>query len=185
MNKRLFYLCAIWSIGLFLGALTSKTYLDSDQYRALRISNLFERMCLQEFDWQTEKQRPSFFSLQSLNSEIHAVLAGSESWTDQRSKAFIRKSENGSCSVLITEPFVANSAQASRLVEHIHILKNETYPALVRDPGMDAIGPFVVGWFKGEPNTPQRWGIFLFTSKVGDGGFSVALSYRPPPSERD
>jgi hypothetical protein len=170
-------------LGFFLGVLASKTYLASDQYRALRISNLFERMCLQEFDWQAEKQRPPIFSLRSLKSKNDILLGGTEEWTDQRSKTFIKKSKKGGCSVLIREPFGANSNQASMLLEHIEAVKDRTYPNLELDPGMDAIGPYVIGWFKGSPFRPERWGIYFYGSEDGDGDFFVTLGFRPPPPE--
>lgn len=185
MNKKLFYLCSILCIGFFLGAWASKTYLASDQYRALRMANLFERMCLKEFDWQAEKQRPPFFSLQSLKSNSDIMLDGSEEWTDQRSKTHIKKSETGRCSISVTEPFEANSTQVSMLMEHLKTVKDRTYPNLVRDPGMDGTAPYAIGWFNGARHTPQRWGIFLFGPTIGDDKFAVVLGYRPPPEKRN
>ena len=185
MNKKLFCLYSILCIGFFLGAWASKTYLASDQYRALRMANLFERMCLQEFDWQAEKQRPPFFSLQSLKSNNDIFLDGSEEWTDKRSKTLIHRSLTGRCSVSVTEPFEANSTQVSMLMEHLETVKDRFYPNLVRDPGMDGTAPYAIGWFNGARNTSQRWGIFLFGASVGDDKFAVVLGYRAPPEKRN
>lgn len=185
MNKRLFYLCSIVCIGLFLGAWASKTYLASDQYRALRMANLFERMCLREFDWNAEKQRPQFFSLQSLKSTDDILLDGSEEWTDQRSKTLIKKPEKGKCYVVVLDSFEANAIQVSMLIERLKKIKDRTFPTLKQDPGMDGTAPYAIGWFNGARHTPQRWGIFLFGPIVGDDKFAVVLGYRAPPEERN